>query len=740
MNPDTTTIRSRYMRQLRILFSLLAFSVGLANAEVAFYGYQKNFQVHYNQDLKDYDTVITLVQQWLGPVQLEISEINVTPKGSYLDIVEDAWISGSVSTLNMKDMTDNFMIKGTIPIPNKAAVTGLLTWKNETCYKAELQPSRYNFDKSYLDSISLNQAMDSKIALLQQQSETVYEATFSHIDIGERKHVRIRYLLPDTGSGIGIYTVPVLFHSSATQAPRYTQLTVQANASSLAYNVVTANREMPIRDIASVSLPYQPNIVLKYASDAFSTMSITSFPDGPFAGNYALLNTEVNDSLLGKLSRPIQTVFIWRWNSPIAFIDYANQMKGLSSAAYQIINQASHMKATIQTLKKRGYSCGFTHLIEGQNVPAFQTREINDSSAAQAIAYLSKFDEQSLFSKYSDQPDPAPSWLPIQVAGESFIDKVRNDFFVQIASARRLMNDKTCFHHIILVSVGDVSTSFSKDLHDTLAAILDSATIDMYSAQWRGVNTSATIPSGMNLKLVPYWGFNFPMFFPATVQLGIYNNDRPFLFPLDGVHPGSFAVSIRMQTAWDTVFNWTGFASNGEKTAVFSMTPYLFQNHSDSGLVKIWAKDENHLTDKEEIYPAGTFGIVTKAAFLQATIQNINTDIAKNVPFLQDNEIHAPRTRIASPCKPPTMPKIKIELHQGILSVTSSTVISKIEFFDLQGRLIGSIDPSRLKAGRNHYRIPLNILFNFKGLKMMVIKISSISQTKIFKLNLEGVQ
>ncbi len=731
------------MGRMRILFLIPALTVGLVNAEVDFYGYQKSVQIQYVHGPEGYyyDTATTYVQKRLGPVQLEISEISVTPKGSYLDVVEDAWISGSVTALNMNDMTDDFIIKGTIPIPYKAAVTGLLTWKYETCYKSELQPSRYNFDKSYSDSVSLAQALDSKVALLQQQSETVYEATFSHLEMGERKHVRIRYLLPNTGSGIGVYTIPVLFHSSASKAPRFTQLTVQADAASLAFNVVTPNGETPIRDAATISMVYKPTIVLKYASDAFSSMGTTSFPEGPFAGYYAILNTEVNDSLLGKLSRPIQTVFIWRWNSPTPFIDYANQMKGLSGLAYQTIDQAAQMKAAIQTLRKRGYRCGFVHLIEGENVPAFQTREINDSSAVAAMNYLSQFDEQYLFSKYSDQPDPTPSWLPLQVAEESFIDRTRNDFVVQVASARRLMNDKTCFHHIILTSVGNVPSAFPMILQDTLTALLDSATIDMFSAQWRGVNIAATIPPGMNFKLVPYLGYKFPMFFPATVQLSVYNNDQPFLFPLDGVHPGSFAVSLRMQTPWDTVFHWAGFAVNGEKTAEYSMTPNRFQIPMDSGTVKVWAKDENHLTDKEEIYPSGTFGIVTKAAFLQATINNTSSDIVKNIPFLQDNEIHAPRTRIASFLKIRTAaPDIKIELRQGILSIASSCGIAKIEFFDLQGRLIGTLDPSRLKTGKNHYRIPLKMLLHFKGLKMMLVRISGISQTKIFKLNLEGLQ
>jgi hypothetical protein len=728
------------MQQWYFHFLLLAVSCSPAFADIDFFGYQRSVTPTYNTQSEEWDTSVTYIQRPLGSVQLEISEISVTPKGSYLDIVEDAWLSGNLTELNMKDMTENYLIKGTIPIPYKAAVTGLLTWKSDTCFKAELQPSRYNFDMSYTDSLTLMRSLDSKVALLQQQSETVYEATFSRVALGERKHVRVRYLLPNTGSGIGVYEIPVLFHSSKSKAPRFIQLTVNANATSLAYNVVTANGEMPIRDIATISIPYQRNFVLKYAGSTSSSMHLTSFSGGPFTGNYALINTEINDSLLGKLSRPIQTVFIWRWNGTQNFIDYSNKMKGLSVAAMRVIEQAGQMKSAMKSLLARGYRCALIHCLEGEAAPLFQSKEINDSSTILAMNYLSNFDEHTLFSKYSNQPDPLPSWVPQEVADESFIDKVRKEFLTTVGLARNLMTDPGCYHHIILPSSGDVAPSFSKDLHDTLAAILDSGTIDMTSAQWRGVNISASLPSGMQRKLVSYMGFNWPMFFPATVQLRVDNGSRPFLFPISGEHSGVFAVSIRMQTPWDTMFNWTGFASNGEKTANFSMRPYLFQTSIDSGLVKIWAKDENHFTDKEEIHPAGTFGIVTKEAFLQATVKNINPDIAMSVPFLNDNEIHAPRTSIANPRKLHPGQEMSVTLARGGITVFSFFPAVKIELFDVRGRRLASVNPSQWATGKNHYFIPIHRILNVKGLKTLFVKISGNSQSKTFKLNLEGLR
>ncbi|MBN2036670.1 MAG: hypothetical protein JW768_08020 [Chitinispirillaceae bacterium] len=726
------------MKRPLFCINLLVLCIAQLPASVDFYSYQRNVKIQLKRidSMEYYDTTITFTQRKLGPVQLEISKITVTPQGSYLDIVEDAWISGSVTETNLQNITENFIIKGTLPIPHKAAVTGLLTWKGDTCFKSNLMPSKYNFDVIFLDSISLQQALDSKIALLQQHTETTYEATFARVELGERKHIRIRYLLPNTSSGKGHYSIPVLFHSPASKSPRFVEMIVLADNKRLSYTVETPNGDMPITDSATVSVPYASHVTLKYTPQIASSIHLTAFNEGPMKGEYLLLNTEVDDSLLAQLSKPIKTIFVWRWNAPMQFIDYSNQMKTLSSYAYSVINQASAIRSAVKTLQNRGYQCGLVHSVEGDAVAPFQTRSLNDSGTQQIIDYLSQFDEQTLFTRYSKAPDPLPSWVPREVTAESLIEKARSDFLSHVDYSATLLKDFTDYRHIVLVTTGDPKAPYSKNLKDTLTELLDSVTIDMRFALWRGVDIGASVPAGTDQRIRTYLGFRFPMFFPATVELSISNGQNPYLFPLDGVNPGVFAITARAVEQWDTVFNWKGLDSEGAMTARFSAKPFIFRTENDSGLAKVWAKDESHLAEIEEIFPGGTFGIVTKATFLQATRDNISEMVAQGVPFLTDEEIKVRRTGITSLKKKGVLSGISTRYARGVLCITSATPLSHVEFFDLSGKKLGSVSLARFVTGKGSYSIPVATFLFLKTRKIVLVKIVGASFQKVVKLNI----
>jgi hypothetical protein len=326
------------------------------------------------------------------------------------------------------------------------------------------------------------------------------------------------------------------------------------------------------------------------------------------------------------------------------------------------------------------------------------------------------------------------------VSAEALIEKARSDFLAQIIQAKRLMNDTVQYRHIVVVSIGDISTQYFQNMADTVTSIIGSGTIDLTGVQWRGIDIGATEPAGMSQSLSPYFGFNFPMFFPATVQLSVKTTDQPYLFPLDGVNPGPFAVSIRSQAQWDTVFNWTGFASNGAVTAATSTKPWIFSAPLDSGLAKVWAKDPSHIADREEIYPGGTFGIVTKATYLQATTKNISADVAHSVPFLTDDEIHTARTAVKKVKNALAAKNFAMVFHAGILIIRSPIAISKIEVFDLTGKLIMTIDPLRYIVAQGQYRIPLKSILHLKGIRAYIVRVSGVSLQKIITINLEGLR
>jgi len=102
-----------------------------AHALLDYYGYRHTAAYTYvdtDSGRFVHDSTVYFTQQKLGTMQLNISEISITRQGSYLDITEDAWISPNVTILNLPDLTDYYMFKGTLPVPPKAVVTGLVRW------------------------------------------------------------------------------------------------------------------------------------------------------------------------------------------------------------------------------------------------------------------------------------------------------------------------------------------------------------------------------------------------------------------------------------------------------------------------------------------------------------------------------------------------------------------------------------------------------------------------------------
>jgi hypothetical protein len=55
-----------------------------------------------------------------------------------------------------------------------------------------------------------------------------------------------------------------------------------------------------------------------------------------------------------------------------------------------------------------------------------------------------------------------------------------------------------------------------------------------------------------------------------------------------------------------------GFDEEGFKTAVVTEQPAVYHLHADSGLAKVWAGDNSHITEKDEVYPGMSAYAVAK--------------------------------------------------------------------------------------------------------------------------------
>jgi hypothetical protein len=711
-------------------------------AQINFLSYQKVTQYFFKTNDTLLDSTVSFNPVQLGTAQLEISEITINPRGSYLDVVEDAYLTSNITEYNIPDLIGSYFFKGLVQLPQNAVATGLETWIGDTLYRAKLLESKYIIDAKTPDSLAVERSLDRRIAMLQQMSETVYEATLARAPIGVRRHVRLRYMIPNSGNGNTPYAVPVVFNDPYGKTPQFIRLTVFANTTDKQYYLATSTGQIQLRDSTSQLIPYQPQVRLTYIPKVPSVMHLTSFTLGAWAGNYLLLNTALTDSTMKRLSKPIQTVFLWRWNAPAQMIDYSSGIRGLSAYAQSVIAQAKLIKQNITTLKKRGYPCALLQSIEGVSALPYSTPAITDSSSDRINAYLSTFTEQSLYAAYLNQPDPTPGWVPKAGTSVPIIQKAQDDFLSLLKAAARLLADTTvAYRHIVLVTVGDASTTFQKDFRENTDSILAHTSIDWsYGNSWRGVDISASLPWVGDQGLSQWQGFYYPSFSPVTVQLKIKTSKQAYSFPLASLEPGNFAITARVSGVWDTTISWIGFDPKGQITSSFTTAPFIITAPQDSGLAKIWAHDDNHVAEQEEVYPGGTFGIVTKATFLAASLADTSTDTSKTISFLTESEILAPRSAVQKKVVSAKHLAPALLFTHGVLSITNAGELSRLEFFDISGRLLLRLDPAQFRTSDGSYRIPLARFAALKAHRVLIVRMSGKTTCKTMTVMTGGLK
>ncbi len=714
----------------RCMLSIL-FIISSLSASMNFYGYRKDLIQH------DSVSVTRFSQVLLGSSELEASEISVIPKGTYLDITEDAWISSDVTKLNLGGLTSDYLFKGSLPVPLQATVTGLQTWKGDTLFKAGLYESKYIYDKTVPDSLQLQESLNSRIALLQKHTDYSYELTMTRVSLGERKHVRIRYLLRTNSNGPGNYQIPVLLHSQYGSNPRNIKFKVYADNGNNTFTLNTGKSSLFLTDTSTNLISYQQSIQLILSTPNKSAINISEFTSVPYKGNYVSINAFIDDTLITQLSKRISTVFIWRWNDSASMIVFQNQMKTLSPFAHSIIEQASRMKEIMLELKKRGNHVGLIHTIEGKSSFSYTTTAFSDIEDSLIFLYLDSFNQETMYNKYAPlYSTPEPAWIPHEIP-TSLIEQSRNEFVSSFSKASTLLQNDTVtkFHHIILLSSGNSPFDNLKDMKNEISGIIKNNTFTISAAQWRGVDFG-TIPQSSNLFMWKY--FYFPSFRPTIIQLRIRNAQQPFSFPMaenDWKKP--ISITGRTDTEWDSTFVFTGIDGDGKQTGSVTVQPLVYRIHADSGLAKIWANDKDHIADNEDIYPGGTFGILTKSTYFQATIKNIvEDDHTKTCPYLNDDEIFAPKTAVRKSVH--NVSKSTISIANGVLNITTPRNFSTLKIIDLSGRVLLSIDIKIFRTGISGFKIPMNLLLTKFASRKLTLVLSG-DGTEIITLLCGGV-
>jgi hypothetical protein len=720
------------IRIAQALSAAVAISASAAWAQFSFYGYRP----YTPRD----DSVAHYRQTRLGPVQLEDIEVRIVPRGGYLDITEDAWISGDLTEHGMHDLTDEYLYKGSLPVPDKAVVTGVQTWRYKTMYRARLKPTEYSTEQQYQDLYGLRRALDSRIILLLRHGENSYELMLSHAEIGARRHVRIRYLLPNTGSARAAYTIPVLLHQNHSQRPKFIRMTMHADADTHAYAVHTPSGAVRLSDSSSVIIPYQSSLRITSASQRLDTLHTalhsTRFEDGPYRGTYTLLNTSVTDSLVRRLSRKMETVFIWRWNGYERLTAVENGIRTVSDYGKTIASQARRILDAMETLGRTDQPCALIHSRENGQIENMPMQLVRDTSSGGPREYLARFDQRSIYDRYKNVAEAHDaSWMPRELDAneQTSYDREREAFLATLREAVGLFSGSDMMlRHIVLISAGKAPEGLRVLTRQKIDSLLDGATVDAANASWRGVDIGDLLPSRAEQQLTEWRGFGTPGFQPSTIQCKLTSRSSahdPIVFPLEAAPGKAFAVSFKSAMEWNSRITWIGFDHLGAITDTLSAPTLYYDAPRDSGLVKIWAGDRDRSGNGNETLIGQRYGVLTKATFLQAGLSDTADDTGA-LPFLDDEEIVYPQPVIARrnnsrngfQCR---LIGAHLEVRLGAASPGAF-----LELYDPSGRLLLRLALARYHHGGGLYRIDLRAFASVRPGSNLIAVVKTENTTK----------
>ncbi len=720
---------------LSLLVVLLAGWLFRSHASLSFYGYQR---VQYGDSLID---SVRYVQKSMGSVQLEVSHITVTPHGGYLDIVEDAWVSGNLTWQNQPDVADHYLVKGTVSLCAKAALTGIITWKYGVAYRAELYPTEYIYDQSYPDSATLVAQMNSQMAFVQKTSGTAYNITISNVDLGERRHIRIRYLLPNEGGGKAHYQVPVLCDPGYSYTrPERLRIAILVDEPSQAFTLYAPHGPVQVGDSNAVVIDYQSTVSIERTAPVTSVVHKTTFASGPWQGTYIQLNTSVPDTVLYALSKPLEAVVLWRWNAPFDFVEYQSDRLGLTGYASNVVSQAQSIRRLIEELSRTNHRVGLVHSVEGDPLVSFAAARPGESGYSDMLSYISSFSPEHLFEAYRDEPDPRPNWAPL-LSSDFGIDDARDEFSRSLNTVRAMYTgDTSALRHVVLLSQGTAAVGYSDLTAARVDSLLGGVTVYSQNAQWHGVDIMQVMPTVWSDNHQTVEGIRFPVFRPTTVHLRVDNLDMPYAFPLSGHSAVTFAIGIMTIADWNTTLHWYGYDEAGNLIRQTQTEPEVYESAQDSGLAKVWAADGSHVAEREVDNPGGVYGFVTKAMFLRAGREHATADSSVGVGFLSSAEIHLP-VAVHTPRKELSAARTVSHAYaRGVLTlrVAGSFGLARIRIYTLDGRLLLELDPRRFCTGSDTYVLSLAALRTRLPHQVLVISLQGRCATHSFPLATGG--
>lgn len=708
---------------LGVMFTSILICYTASSADLYTYGLVSD--IRYNYDYVNgtyvYDTVYVSAE--ISQPRLSSVSLKVEPRGSYLDITENALISPSIPS-DDGFLRPPYYVKGTIGLPEGSSIVSFSVTCDTNVYSAKVLPEfplDYEVDTTLGDDVASLKWQNQHY----QSDEDRYQLQLNSVEAGREYQIQIRYLVPNRGSASPAFSLGILNHSYAG-TPNFFELKYSASSEINPYKLKIGDMSYPLSADMAIQIPYQQNFEISSVDSSYTRMHVTDIENGPWQGKYLILNTSVPDSVLVSMSKSIETVFLWRWNRPSSFVTrsryYGSEASFLSNYGYQAVSQASSIREMINYLTRIGNKTGMVHSIQYKEPEVFPLCGNKGSAFAKLDGYLSQFTEDyflnSGYFEYDTRPDdPIPTGP---------VDSSKAEFKRSLKLVHGLYsNGNGILKHLIVVCAGPVQISRDMITIEEIDTLVGDLSVDCENAVWRDVSFNLVKTISLNSDLVRLGNFKFPEFRPSSMLLQVESETKTYSFPI-APDQASFSIVAKSEGAWSPELTWKGFNSSGEPVGTVNADASLFEAQEDTGLVKIWASSADRLSETEETEIGLKYGVISESSSLRIFSSFKGYDSTTSA-YASASPVYWKETTGSSVSDFSSNARIrefKCSFLKGLLRILlpDDEKIQRIRIFSLAGRLLADFNPADYRTVEG-YLIPRSFLSGIAGNSMVIVRV-----------------
>lgn len=667
------------MRVLLLLF--IIFTIGYT-ADLSFYGYYETQGI---------DTIYK-VQRNLGNFGLQNSQVDISHKVTYLDITEKSTIIGTPYSVISDIYLDTFSIEGTFDLPDGAVLLGSTIEKDGQIFKSHLELDTLAID-STIDTVK-TEIIGTDIFRIRKKSKTQYTLEIRDLGLSEEITIAIRYLLPNSGNGHSQFTVPVVFKPRYGNTPNKVSTNLTPSTEE-GFRLITNTGKLTIKQNTSLILEFQDKLRIEPFSDIQSSSIIhtTQVTSDEWSGYYLQLNTNIPDSVLGSLSKKMEVVFLWRWNNPSSFTEfhsyYGNRLTG---HGWNAVNQAKQLNNTITKLTNTTHKAALIHSIDNEDRTDFPMATTNSLELLNIQQHLSQYSEQHILEKYYKEDNNDADWIPDEVTEEKPKNSIQEFKDAITASVAMYTDVDGVLRHLVIVSAGPIKNVPNSIEKSWIDQMLLGVTTDVSQAKWRGASFDLLVQDPSLQKLSKQDGYFFPEHKPDNVTLQIGNANKAYTFFLSTSKANTFSLKAKSAYTWLPTLSWTGYNKNGDLLGTVISTPTPIARLEDTALVKLWAGDENRLSEESSKQMGKKYGIVSYDNSL-VVYDNDTSSVDETIDFLTKEHQIVPDAILKSTKNSSTF-SVHLQHKKLHLSIPNQFSAEKIQLYSLSGQLLAEVDIS----------------------------------------------